>query len=240
MARANPFRFSTKYQDDETDLLYYGRRYYSASTGRWLSRDPSGERGGYNLLAFVMNAPLGYVDSDGRRPLGSPPSEIPWPTFHPVEIPWPPRLHWPLRTPLRFGIDCPCYSQMKDVQREAKNWFLAHLNDYECKVNGKVVGPETFPGVVDGTKSSWGVAHCITWFIAAERGVSKICITAANFGHEAWEFGNLQEWRKDIKDWAIDTLDDMSALFTGYEVGLIKASNWESCIPLECKKKSGL
>ena len=23
MARANPFRFSTKYQDDETDLLYY-------------------------------------------------------------------------------------------------------------------------------------------------------------------------------------------------------------------------
>ena len=24
MAKANPFRFSTKYQDDETDLLYYG------------------------------------------------------------------------------------------------------------------------------------------------------------------------------------------------------------------------
>ena len=23
MAKANPFRFSTKYQDDETDLLYY-------------------------------------------------------------------------------------------------------------------------------------------------------------------------------------------------------------------------
>ena len=26
MAKANPFRFSTKYQDDETDLLYYGYR----------------------------------------------------------------------------------------------------------------------------------------------------------------------------------------------------------------------
>ena len=35
MAKANPFRFSTKYQDDETDLLYYGYRYYNASTGRW-------------------------------------------------------------------------------------------------------------------------------------------------------------------------------------------------------------
>ncbi len=38
-AKANSFRFSTKYQDDETDLLYYGYRYYSASTGRWLSKD---------------------------------------------------------------------------------------------------------------------------------------------------------------------------------------------------------
>ena len=40
MAFANPFRFSSKYQDDETDFLYYGHRYYNPSTGRWLSRDP--------------------------------------------------------------------------------------------------------------------------------------------------------------------------------------------------------
>ena len=37
MARANSFRFSSKYQDDETDLLYYGYRYYSPATGVWLS-----------------------------------------------------------------------------------------------------------------------------------------------------------------------------------------------------------
>jgi len=40
MAKANPFRFSTKYQDDESDLLYYGYRCLNTSTGRWLSRDP--------------------------------------------------------------------------------------------------------------------------------------------------------------------------------------------------------
>jgi RHS repeat-associated protein len=40
MAKVNPIRFSTKYQDDESDLLYYGYRYYKASTGTWLSRDP--------------------------------------------------------------------------------------------------------------------------------------------------------------------------------------------------------
>jgi len=54
MAKANPFRFSTKYQDDETDLLYYGYRFYNASTGRWLSRDPLGE----HLTSFSSDTTL--------------------------------------------------------------------------------------------------------------------------------------------------------------------------------------
>ena len=53
MAKANPFRFSTKYQDDETDLLCYGFRYYNASTGRWIGRDPAEEDGEMNLYALV-------------------------------------------------------------------------------------------------------------------------------------------------------------------------------------------
>ncbi|MBV6501928.1 MAG: hypothetical protein CJBNEKGG_04487 [Prosthecobacter sp.] len=40
-----PFGFSTKYEDPETGILYYGFRYYSPETGRWLSRDPIGELG---------------------------------------------------------------------------------------------------------------------------------------------------------------------------------------------------
>ena len=40
MAKTNPVRFSTKYQDDESDLIYSDYRYYKASTGTWLSRDP--------------------------------------------------------------------------------------------------------------------------------------------------------------------------------------------------------
>ena len=65
MAKANPFRFSTKYQDDETDLVYYGYRYYNASTGRWLSRDPIGEKGGANLYGFVRNEPNSHYDIRG-------------------------------------------------------------------------------------------------------------------------------------------------------------------------------
>jgi len=54
-ADANTFRFSTKYLDVETDLYYYGFRYYDPATGRWLNRDPLQERGGINMYAFVQN-----------------------------------------------------------------------------------------------------------------------------------------------------------------------------------------
>jgi RHS repeat-associated protein len=50
-----PFRFSTKYADIETGLIYYGRRFYDPRLGRWLSRDPKEEIGGVNLYGFVGN-----------------------------------------------------------------------------------------------------------------------------------------------------------------------------------------
>ncbi len=65
MAKANPIRFSTKYHDDETGLLYYGYRYYSVSTGTWISRDPIGERGSINLYEFCRNGPLKFYDPHG-------------------------------------------------------------------------------------------------------------------------------------------------------------------------------
>ncbi|MBI4660163.1 MAG: RHS repeat-associated core domain-containing protein, partial [Verrucomicrobia bacterium] len=65
LGKANPFRWSTKFTDDETDLVYYGRRYYNPSTGRWLSRDPAGEDGGPNLYGFVGNNPVSAFDPFG-------------------------------------------------------------------------------------------------------------------------------------------------------------------------------
>jgi RHS repeat-associated protein len=59
---ANPFRFSTKFTDDETGLVYYGYRYYNPSTGRWLSRDPMREKGGRNLYNQASNDLLNKVD----------------------------------------------------------------------------------------------------------------------------------------------------------------------------------
>ena len=58
----NPFRFSTKYHDEETGLYYYGYRYYDAAVGRFINRDPIEEEGGLNLYGFAYNEPIGSID----------------------------------------------------------------------------------------------------------------------------------------------------------------------------------
>ena len=64
---ANPFRFSSEYHDDETDLVYYNYRYYSPELGRWISRDSIGEEGGINLYVMIDNNPLTFMDKHGLR-----------------------------------------------------------------------------------------------------------------------------------------------------------------------------
>jgi RHS repeat-associated protein len=116
MARANPYRFSSKYTDDETGLLYYDYRYYSPNLGRWLSRDPIGEVGGVNLLVFVANCPVLVIDTDGRlqwiAPPGIPPGgrnsvpaipPQPEPP-PPCQPPQPPVIEPPPQTPINRHI----------------------------------------------------------------------------------------------------------------------------------------
>jgi RHS repeat-associated protein len=87
MAKANPFRWSTRYQDDETDLVMYpGRPWRDA---RFLSRDPIEEQGfillmgdqiddeadlanAGNLYRFVGNNPVNEFDPLGFWPSSSP------------------------------------------------------------------------------------------------------------------------------------------------------------------------
>ncbi len=66
IADENRFWFSTKYED-ESDLLYYGFRYYDPNTGRWPSRDPIGEKGGLNLYGMVGNDAVNNFDLFGHR-----------------------------------------------------------------------------------------------------------------------------------------------------------------------------
>lgn len=65
-ADTNPFRFSTKYAELETGLVYYGHRYYSPSMGRFINKDPIGESGGLNLYGFCGNNGVGRWDYLGN------------------------------------------------------------------------------------------------------------------------------------------------------------------------------
>ncbi len=65
------FRYSTKYTDLETDLVYYGLRYYSPSVGRFVNRDPIEESGGLNLYGFCGNSGVNFWDLLGLDPITS-------------------------------------------------------------------------------------------------------------------------------------------------------------------------
>jgi RHS repeat-associated protein len=65
LATTNPFRWSTKFWDEDSGLVYYGFRYYSPSLGRWINRDPIDEGGGLSLYAFVNNNSLNAFDPLG-------------------------------------------------------------------------------------------------------------------------------------------------------------------------------
>jgi RHS repeat-associated protein len=65
-AKNNPFRFSTKWQDDETGLINYGVRYYSSCLGRFINRYPIAEKGGLNLYGFCGNDGVDHYDYLGQ------------------------------------------------------------------------------------------------------------------------------------------------------------------------------
>ncbi len=64
-ANSNPWRWGTKYLDQETGLYYYGHRYYDPITGQWMSRDPLGENETVNLYQFAGNDPINKIDVHG-------------------------------------------------------------------------------------------------------------------------------------------------------------------------------
>jgi len=76
MAKTNPFRFSTKWWDDETGLGWWGYRWLQDE--RWISRDPIGEKGLFsyhreeivteeerNLYGYVNNSSVNAYDVYG-------------------------------------------------------------------------------------------------------------------------------------------------------------------------------
>lgn len=62
----NPVRFSSEYYDSELDLIDYNDCPYNPLNGRWLSRAPIEENGGYNLYSMANNNLLNNYDLRGN------------------------------------------------------------------------------------------------------------------------------------------------------------------------------
>ena len=60
-------RFHGEIRDEETGYYNYGYRYYLPELGRWPSRDPMEEQGGYNLYGMVGNDAVNSWDYLGLR-----------------------------------------------------------------------------------------------------------------------------------------------------------------------------
>ncbi|CAB5617079.1 Cell wall-associated polypeptide CWBP200 [Pseudomonas putida] len=60
-------RFQGQYFDSETGLHYNTYRYYAPDVGRFMSPDPIGLRGGFNLFRYNLN-PIMWIDPAGLAP----------------------------------------------------------------------------------------------------------------------------------------------------------------------------
>ena len=65
-ASSNAFQYTGR-ENDNGDVHYYRRRYYSSRSHRFISNDPSGFEGGFNFYLYVLNNPLTRVDPFGLK-----------------------------------------------------------------------------------------------------------------------------------------------------------------------------
>lgn len=65
----NRYRFQGREWSIATGLTNFRMRWYNAETGRWLSKDPIGLKGGLNLYVSCDNIPLCRTDPLGANPL---------------------------------------------------------------------------------------------------------------------------------------------------------------------------
>lgn len=67
----NPWRYSSKRQDAQTGLIFFGKRYYDPSIGRWITPDPLLFYDNPNLYAYVQNNPISKYDLYGHFSIDS-------------------------------------------------------------------------------------------------------------------------------------------------------------------------
>ncbi len=104
---ANPFQYTGR-ENDGTGLYYYRERYYSPTSGRFLSEDPIQFQGGIDFYEYVESDPINSNDPYGTAPPKTP--RVPW--FPIYCHPW-------VFTILDYQIDRYC----KEGDRRCTSWL---------------------------------------------------------------------------------------------------------------------
>lgn len=61
----SPWQYASKRLDPELGFIYFGKRYYDPTVGRWLTPDPAGIIDSTNLYQYALNNPFRYYDPNG-------------------------------------------------------------------------------------------------------------------------------------------------------------------------------
>ncbi len=131
-----PIRFQGQFFDSETGLHYNRFRYYDNDLGMFVSRDPIGLSGGFNVFAYALN-PTGWVDPLGLVTLDEAELSLKKaiPKIKPKDV-------YYMRSSIRNGgsFRTPKYSKKQkfnewyELEIRDKSW-LQELNDRKCPQN---------------------------------------------------------------------------------------------------------
>ncbi len=226
-ANANPFRFSTKYWDEETGFYYYGYRFYSPGLGRWISRDTIEEQGGLNLYGFVDNDPVNWFDTLGDSKSNGGDDSSTWKDF------------WKAAVEIHKN-----YEKYKKLTDQAKQTFRTQINPnydccWKCKSGYKVSDWDD----PDNPNIGYQVLHRQIGCELQKAGASQEAMALLNVLYETktsiYEmFAKLEVSKKSgVDDWIWDTAKDMAAVMEGWQQGGGDCAT--KFIPSECTKKDG-
>ncbi len=115
-----PYKFTGKESDPETELTYFGARYYDAALGIWLGVDPlASEMPDLSPFAYSMNNPIRFIDPDGRFVVQANPDDPPG-IFSELQKSW---VKFKKDV---FGFDGPSFAEFLNTATEAiSDWSSA-------------------------------------------------------------------------------------------------------------------